>query len=138
MFYTFFLFSGVLPINKLHAIKKAETHKQEGIATLNKLSSASFYLPDLADKRYFDALIDSAFDSLCVKDNRAKFMLVAFNLLKNVVIDSIDRYVEYRRCVREAAMHFELADFFNEISIYCNGSNSSIDKGTMFDIATIF
>ncbi len=132
------LFSDVeIKGKKWDLINRAKQERKTAIGQLEFAENIAWYIPDLGDQQHFRALIGSAIVTLPVATAKAKILGTGLALIASIADKAFDRYVEMRDCLIAANYHFEMAKFYDQISLTVsdaptgkNGMDTGEDQAT--------
>lgn len=118
-----------LSYNKDEMICEANQHKKEAMRHLSLAENICVYIPDMKSREHMKALITSSIASLAITNAKDKFLAVGLGLIGSLATDMYDKYCLMREHLYMAAYHFEMANFYNSMSLHVPGYKK-MDLGT--------
>lgn len=109
---------------------QAMWHHRDGVLCLMDAEKVSVYIPNLADKEHFKAVIAGAVASIAVPDARGKLLAIGLALLSSLATDSYDQYCFVRTKLHQAAYHFEMSNLYNLMLLHVPASYNRMNTGS--------
>ena len=128
--------AGVLRSCKEELIRKSDYHKKKALEEMEALSAIQWYIPNLESRNNMRLLISSSLGAATLTSAKAKIMCVGISLIGELAASSYDKYCELRDHITNATYHFEMADFYNQVSLK-SGNYSATDQGTTYFLQAI-
>lgn len=108
---------------KKELIFKAENHRKKAVAKAKYMKEVFSYLPDLANDAHFEELIAGIITSRFIKSPREQILTVGMILLGSLGKESYSKYKFGRRTLCEITHHFEMHNFYSDISLTISDDN---------------
>jgi hypothetical protein len=118
----------ILKTYKEDMLNEAQKHKDKAICELYYAEDMCPYIPNLEKRQHLLALIGSSINAIAIPNPKDKLLSIGLMLIGSLAQDMYEEYCELRMHLAEAAHHFEMANFYNELSMHF-ASCSSVRGG---------
>lgn len=133
----FSLQAHLLKANKWTLLEEAKKHKKEAVSELYFAEDMIPLLPNLGKREHLQILIASAIAASNVPEPRAKILSIGLTLIGSLANNMYDEYCEFRSHLANAAYHFEMANFYSQLSMQFNDWPEFKDEGTKWFLKSI-
>lgn len=118
-------------------LNEASKQRKAAISELHYADSLCYLIPDLEEREHLRALIAGSIGAAQVKDPKAKLISVGLVLIGSLANNMYDKYCEFRSHLARASHHFEMANFYNFLSLQFNDWPYHDDAGTKYYLRAI-
>lgn len=125
-----------LSYTKFELVLEADRHYKEAQSAMRRADQICVYLPDYGTNSDISVLIQTTISAIMIPDPKLKIMTIGLALLGNMGVSMFDKYIRVREEFYVAAYHYDMSNFYNELSVYAT-QKKKINLATKYMFNTI-